>query len=207
MSPKTRKTEEEESKMKFKVKVLSVVVVSLMGHAASVDLSADEASFDLDEDTVLRYAYSNWCGRTRMTYPRLVQDWYLPDLALPTNGLKNVTVVNDREVSSAFSRLLVANQDRELLRVDTRVCTGVEEAHEAIIRWFSRMTKPFCYPQVTNDIGEVLFYRQHPSGGCSASFARNNVFVWIRSHMPSCSATNIAKQVDVSILRASGVKP
>ena len=172
--------------MKFKVKILSVVVVSLMGHAASVGQSAGEASFDLDEDIVQRYAYSNWCGRTRMVYPRLVQDWYLPDLSLPTNGLNNVTVVNDREVSSAFSRLLVANQDRELLRVDTRVCTGVEEAHEAIIRWFSRMTKPFCYPQVTNDIGDVLFYRQHPSGGCSASFARNNVFVWIRSHMPSC---------------------
>ena len=151
--------------MKFKVKILSVVVVSLMGHAASVGQSAGEASFDLDEDIVQRYAYSNWCGRTRMVYPRLVQDWYLPDLSLPTNGLNNVTVVNDREVSSAFSRLLVANQDRELLRVDTRVCTGVEEAHEAIIRWFSRMTKPFCYPQVTNDIGDVLFYRQHPSGG------------------------------------------
>ena len=191
--------------MKFRVKSLSVVAASLMILTISINLFVDGAS--LDEDTMLRYKYTNWCRRTRMVYPRLVQGWYLPDLSLPTNGLKNVTVVNDREVSSAFSRLLVANQDRELLRVDTRVCTGVEEAHEAIIRWFSRMTKPFCYPQVTNDIGDVLFYRQHPSGGCSASFARNNVFVWIRSHMPSCSATNIAKQVDVSILRASGVEP
>ena len=191
--------------MKSRVKSLSVVAASLMILTISINLFVDGAS--LDEDTMLRYEYTNWCRCTRMVYPRLVQDWYLPDLSLPTNGLNNVTVVNDREDSSAFSRLLVANQDRELLRVDTRVCTGVEEAHEAIIRWFSRMTKPFCYPQVTNDIGDVLFYRQHPSGGCSASFARNNVFVWIRSHMPSCSATNIAKQVDVSILRASGVEP
>ena len=187
------------------MKTFPTVVILLTLLSTSLDLPGKIDSRRVR--TMEKYSSSNWCGRTRMTYPRLVQDWYLPDLALPTNGLKNVTVVNDREVSSAFSRLLVANQDRELLRVDTRVCTGVEEAHEAIIRWFSRMTKPFCYPQVTNDIGEVLFYRQHPSGGCSASFARNNVFVWIRSHMPSCSATNIAKQVDVSILRASGVKP
>ena len=175
--------------------------------AIGVALSMPGGVDSYDESVKRAYDYSNWCGRTRMDYPRLVQDWYLPDLSLPTTGLNHVTVVNDREVSSAFSRLLVAHQDRELLRVDARVCTGAEEAHEAIIRWFSRMTKPFCYPQVTNDIGDVLFYRQHPSGGCSASFARNNVFVWIRSHMPSCSATNIAKQVDVSILRASGVEP
>ena len=88
--------------------------------AIGVALSMPGEVDPYDESVKRAYDYSNWCGRTRMDYPRLVQDWYLPDLSLPTNGLKNVTVVNDREVSSAFSRLLVANQDRELLRVDTR---------------------------------------------------------------------------------------
>ena len=139
----------------MKRRLMKTMVFVAIGVALSMPGEVDP----YDESVKRAYDYSNWCGRTRMDYPRLVQDWYLPDLSLPTNGLKNVTVVNDREVSSAFSRLLVANQDRELLRVDTRVCTGAEEAHEAIIRWFSRMTKPFCYPQVTNDIGDVLFYR------------------------------------------------
>ena len=190
--------------MKFKVKVLSVVVVSLMGHAASVDLSADEASFDLDEDIVLRYAYSNWCGRTRMTYPRLVQDWYLPDLALPTNGINAVVENEAFETGRGF--FIVRNGD-ELIYVDSEICGSVEGAHEAVIEKFSNMTTTRIFPQVTNDIGDVLFYYQYPGDGDSVVFTRNNVFVRIRSDMLSCSATNIAKQIDVSILRASGVEP
>ena len=69
------------------------------------------------------------------------------------------------------------------------------------------MTTTRIFPQVTNDIGDVLFYYQYPGDGDSVVFTRNNVFVRIRSDMLFCSATNIAKQIDVSILRASGVEP
>ena len=69
------------------------------------------------------------------------------------------------------------------------------------------MTTTRIFPQVTNDIGDVLFYYQYPEDSDSVVFTRNNVFVRIRSNMQSCSATNIAKQIDVSILRASGVEP
>ena len=190
--------------MKFKVKVLSVVVVSLMGHAASVDLSADEASFDLDEDTVLRYAYSNWCGRTRMTYPRLVQDWYLPDFSLPTNGINAVVENEAFETGRGF---FIVRDGDELVYVDSEICGSVEGAHEAVIEKFSNMTTTRIFPQVTNDIGDVLFHYRFKSGLDFAVFTRNNVFVWIDSRIESCSATNIAKQIDVSILRASGVEP
>ena len=40
--------------------------------------------------TMQKYSYSNWCGHTRMAYPRLVQDWYLPDLSLLSCSATNI---------------------------------------------------------------------------------------------------------------------
>lgn len=87
----------------------------------------------------------------------------------------------------------------------------------------SKVFKPYQAPSTlinhppflsgVGDIGDVLFYRRFTNGvggvsfADSGSFARNNVAVWIRSYASSCPATNIAKQIDVSILRASGVEP
>ena len=101
---------------------------------------------------------------------------------------------------------IVRNGD-ELIYVDSEVCGSVEDAHASVIERFSNMTTTRIFPQVTNDIGDVLFHYRFNSGLDFAVFTRNNVFVWIDSRIESCSATNIAKQVDVSILRASGVEP
>ena len=154
--------------------------------------------------TMQKYSYSNWCGHTRMAYPRLVQDWYLPDLSLPTNGINAVVENEAFETGRGF--FIVRNGD-ELVYVDSKICGSVEDAHASVIEKFSNMTTTRIFPQVTNDIGDVLFYYQYPGDGDSVVFTRNNVFVRIRSDMLFCSATNIAKQIDVSILRASGVEP
>ena len=179
--------------MKTMVFVAIGVALSMPGEVDSYDESVKRA-----------YGYSNWCGRTRMDYPRLVQDWYLPDLSLPTNGINAVVENEAFETGRGF--FIVRNGD-ELIYVDSEICGSVEGAHEAVIEKFSNMTTTRICPQVTNDIGDVLFYYQYPGDGDSVVFTRNNVFVRIRSDMLSCSATNIAKQIDVSILRASGVEP
>ena len=158
-----------------------------------------------------KYSYSNWCGRTRMDYPRLVQDWRLPALSLPTNDLDDVAV--GTQVIGTPSFVLVETNGHTLVRVNTKVYSDVCGAHEALMWRFAHSMNPYPCPQVTNDIGDVLFYRRFTNGvggvsfADSGSFARNNVAVWIRSYASSCPATNIAKQVDVSILRASGVEP
>ena len=172
--------------------------------AIGVALSMPGGVDSYDESVKRAYDYSNWCGRTRMDYPRLVQDWYLPDLSLPTNGINAVVENEAFETGRGF--FIVRNGD-ELIYVDSEICGSVEGAHEAVIEKFSNMTTTRIFPQVTNDIGDVLFYYQYPGDGDSVVFTRNNVFVRIRSDMLSCSATNIAKQIDVSILRASGVEP
>ena len=154
--------------------------------------------------TMQKYSYSNWCGHTRMAYPRLVQDWYLPDLSLPTNGINAVVENEAFETGRGF--FIVRNGD-ELFYIDSKICGSVEDAHASVIERFSNMTTTRIFPQVTNDIGDVLFHYRFNSGLDFAVFTRNNVFVWIDSRIESCSATNIAKQVDVSILRASGVEP
>ena len=179
--------------MKTMVFVAIGVALSMPGEVDSYDESVKRA-----------YGYSNWCGRTRMDYPRLVQDWYLPDLSLPTNGINAVVENEAFETGRGF--FIVRNGD-ELIYVDSEICGSVEGAHEAVIEKFSNMTTTRIFPQVTNDIGDVLFYYQYPGDGDSVVFTRNNVFVRIRSDMLSCSDTNIAKQIDVSILRASGVEP
>ena len=179
--------------MKTMVFVAIGVALSMPGEVDSYDESVKRA-----------YGYSNWCGRTRMDYPRLVQDWYLPDLSLPTNGINAVVENEAFETGRGF--FIVRNGD-ELIYVDSEICGSVEGAHEAVIEKFSNMTTTRIFPQVTNDIGDVLFYYQYPGDGDSVVFTRNNVFVRIRSDMLFCSATNIAKQIDVSILRASGVEP
>ena len=179
--------------MKTMVFVAIGVALSMPGEVDSYDESVKRA-----------YGYSNWCGRTRMDYPRFVQDWYLPDLSLPTNGINAVVENEAFETGRGF--FIVRNGD-ELIYVDSEICGSVEGAHEAVIEKFSNMTTTRIFPQVTNDIGDVLFYYQYPGDGDSVVFTRNNVFVRIRSDMLSCSATNIAKQIDVSILRASGVEP
>ena len=69
------------------------------------------------------------------------------------------------------------------------------------------MTIMARFLQITNDIGDVLFYRLYRRDGDYACFARNNVFVSISSDLSSYSATNIAKQIDTDILRASGLGP
>ena len=172
--------------------------------AIGVALSMPGGVDSYDESVKRAYGYSNWCGRTRMDYPRFVQDWYLPDLSLPTNGINAVVENEAFETGRGF--FIVRNGD-ELIYVDSEICGSVEGAHEAVIEKFSNMTTTRIFPQVTNDIGDVLFYYQYPGDGDSVVFTRNNVFVRIRSDMLSCSATNIAKQIDVSILRASGVEP
>ena len=172
--------------------------------AIGVALSMPGEVDSYDESVKRAYGYSNWCGRTRMDYPRLVQDWYLPDLSLPTNGINAVVENEAFETGRGF--FIVRNGD-ELIYVDSEICGSVEGAHEAVIEKFSNMTTTRIFPQVTNDIGDVLFYYQYPGDGDSVVFTRNNVFVRIRSDMLFCSATNIAKQIDVSILRASGVEP
>ena len=176
--------------------------------AIGVALSMPGEVDSYDESVKRAYGYSNWCGRTRMDYPRLVRDWRFPDLAFPTNDLDTVVVDEGLEASRSF---FVFRRDgrrhRELFGIDTEICSNIENAHGFIMRKFSYITAPIRYQQVTNGIGDVLFYYRYPGDCDFAVFARNNVFVSISSYMPSCPATNIAKQVDVSILRASGMEP
>ena len=179
--------------------------------AIGVALSMPGEEDPYDESVKQAYDYSNWCGRTRMDYPRLVQDWRLPVLSLPTNDLDDVAV--GTQVIGTPSFVLVETNGHTLVRVNTKVYSDVRGAHEALMWRFAHSMNPYPCPQVTNDIGDVLFYRRFTNGvggvsfADSGSFARNNVAVWIRSYASSCSATNIAKQIDVSILRASGVEP
>ena len=74
------------------MKTFPTVVILLTLLSTSLDLPGKIDSRRVR--TMEKYSSSNWCGRTRMTYPRLVQDWYLPDLALPTNGI-NAVVENE----------------------------------------------------------------------------------------------------------------
>ena len=179
--------------------------------AIGVALSMPGETDPYDESVKQAYGYSSWCGHTRMDYPRLVQDWRLPALSLPTNDLDDVAV--GTQVIGTPSFVLVETNGHTLVRVNTKVYSDVRGAHEALMWRFAHSMNPYPCPQVTNDIGDVLFYRRFTNGvggvsfADSGSFARNNVAVWIRSYASSCSATNIAKQIDVSILRASGVEP
>jgi len=167
-------------------------------------LSATHVHDSLDEHIMRKYAYSNWCGRTRMVYPRLVRDWILPDLSLPTNGME---IAVECRSSGSGRGFYIFRNDTDMFHVHTCVYDDVEDTHHAIIERFSNMAIPADFLQTTNGIGDVFFSRRSEGRDDSVVFSRNNVFSRIRSFDSSYSATNIAKQIDASILRASGVNP
>ncbi|MDO5320358.1 MAG: hypothetical protein Q4G65_17160 [bacterium] len=153
-----------------------------------------------------RYAFTQWGGATRTNYRHRVDSgWMIPDLVLPTNSLRNAKARIFRDGTG--TRMLVFGGDDSFFRIDTEVYDTVMQAHCGIISKFDTMTTTKVFPQVTNGIGDVLFHESFRGSGDVAVFARNNVFVSINSYLESCSATNIAKQIDASILRASGINP
>ena len=94
--------------------------------------------------------------------------------------------------------------DRLLLRVDAGLFPTPEDAHRNIVRIFSTTASLQRYSNVTNGIGDV-FFRMGQGPWESVVFSRNNVSVLIDSEMQGTCATNIARQIDAAILRASGV--
>ena len=153
-----------------------------------------------------QYDFVKWGGATRTSYlHRVDSGWVVPDLELPTNSLMNVEMRFSRD--EARTKTLVFGGDDVLFRINTKVYDTVMQAHCGIMSCFANMTTTKVFPQVTNDVGDVLFHESFRGSGDFAVFARNNVFVSIDSYLESCSATNIAKQIDASILRASGINP
>ena len=66
------------------------------------------------------------------------------------------------------------------------------------------MNVPRVWPCSTNDLGDVVFAFL-PEPESYVAFRRNNVFIAVDSWTVTLNATNIARQIDASLLRASGV--
>ncbi|MDO5320627.1 MAG: hypothetical protein Q4G65_18535 [bacterium] len=152
------------------------------------------------------YAFEQWRDFTSTNYPvRVDEGWQKKFPALNMNGI-DVTYV--QMPFREGMRTIVKRQGSEIVRIDTQVLGGPEEAHLSIIKEFSRGALRISYKRLENGTGDVHFYHKSLRvNGDVSVFARNNVFVSIDSYLESCSATNIAKQIDASILRASGINP
>lgn len=136
-----------------------------------------------------------------MPYPQVVREVPLTDLLLTTNSLKGTSVSVSDEAGTC--RLLVAQGDELLLRLGVHVCPTVDAAQEAMMREFTEMSRRIVLECRTNEVGDVMFYRNYGGRGDRMSFTRNNVYVSIRSNSPLCLATNVACHVDAAILRDS----
>ena len=158
---------------------------------------------ELEESLKGRYLYSQWECLTVTNYSHVVTNWSLPALTLPTNGLPISACCFDE---GDDVELIVQTADDTLFRISTWARPSVRAAHLAVIQDFSRMTSLLRFTQVSNFIGDVSFYQNYGSSGDCLVFTRNNVFVRVDSRLPSHSSTNIARQIDASILRASGVE-
>lgn len=166
---------------------------------AGVGVQADDGS--LMQRIMEDYAFTQWGGTTRRNYARLVpKDWSLPELQLPTNALESIHVVTSK--MGDRKRVFVAEGDRTILRIDVEVCSDVEAAHRTIMDQFANMTTTYRYPRLTNEIADVLFFKDWGSRSFM-TFARNNVYVSLRSNMAACQITNVASQIDTSILYVS----
>ena len=151
-----------------------------------------------------RYAFDQWRVVSRREYPHPVSNLEIGELDLPTNGA--AARISSRLETSDGYRLFVFQDGEILFRVRSRILPTLEEAHRAVLRTLSGMARPVSFLQTTNDTGDVLFIHDVPGASSLAVFARNNVWGDVLSNMPSCSATNIARQIDAAILRASGVQ-
>ena len=153
----------------------------------------------------LRYDFTEWRGKVMTNYPQIVLDWALPTLQLQTNGCDSISVTQN--CSSNRCRLWIGEGDCLLLRVDSRIHTSPEMAHHDMLARFASMSTPKKYTRVRNIAGDVLFHLVQDNASDSVVFARNNVSISVFSGMTGLSATNIAQQLDSSILRASGKAP
>ena len=157
-----------------------------------------------DADVIAtRHAFSQWANMTLTNYPSMVHGRLYPDVTFPTNGLPVSVRLDEDDLELELS---IRRGDDELFRVNTWVRPSVESAHRAIIQDLSSMSSVQSYVRMNNCVGDVAFFQNLGTNGDSVVFARNNVFVAVDSRIPSASATNIARQVDAAILRASGVQ-
>ena len=139
--------------------------------------------------------------KCRMKYAAAVSEWTMPGLGLPTNGVEASTW---RSGAGRTTCLVLSQGESMLVNVMTRICSGPDGAQSALCEHFDSMTRLRVWPCTTNGCGDVAFCSLLPDQS-HVVFCRNNVFAVVDSWTNAICATNIARQIDAAILRASGV--
>ena len=145
-----------------------------------------------------------WYGNVKTNYSCCVSDWNMPSLCLPfnvfSNSVQNCSPSNELFGFSAW----YDTNDVEMLYIGYNVCSNVISAHDSVIDRFSLMTTPVLHERTINNIGDACFTYPAATGSFSTvTFTRNNIMVFVSSHVTEVHATNIAIQIDSDILMRS----
>ena len=160
-------------------------------------VSAQPSVDDYLARTADQYHFSQWGGRTKVSYIAPLSTWHLPVLSVPTNGM-NVRVSFKQSDVLDKLQIYILPQHSCLLWLQVLKCPDVLSAHEAILDGFNSMQTTCDYSSLTNNFGDQSYVTND-----FAVFARNNVYVKIHSYTNSISAEAIARQIDADILRKS----
>ena len=160
------------------------------------------------DDAMELYDFASWAGTTNMLYTTIAQPVDILSINLPTNGLCTTARYVDNE-RTREKKLLVFSDANDSLLVEVRVraSTKVIIAQSEIMRRLSGFAVA-PLPSVTNGLaGDRCYCKFTTNGFGYVAFARNTVFAEATSYTNAISASDIAVQLDATILNASTNAP
>ena len=158
-------------------------------------VSAQPSVDDYLARTADQYHFSQWGGRTRVSYTAPLSAWHLPVLSVPTNGMRIEVFSSRRDFQE---KIQICSPSECLLWVQALKYPDVLSAHKAILYRFSTMQSTYDYSSATNDFGDRSY-----STNNFAVFARNNICITVKSWTNAIPAEAVARQIDADILRKS----
>lgn len=151
------------------------------------------------ERTKRDYAFSNWVGKTRLAYTRIVTNW-VPDFS--ATGFTNIIMDAGPSKHKTF---LLGRETPDTVIVRVVECSGAAAAHEALIEFLSNCTVPYPLPEgkyAGLDIGDKC-YVGYGTNTSTVMFTRNNVFIWVYTSQTNINIPKLARKLDDQVTTQS----
>lgn len=173
----------------------------MLSYLLAAAMSTAIARNPMFDETARFYDYASWRGVSKETYVRLIYDYDLPTLSLPTNSWPVEVSIRPRRNGRREIFLFSRNDQDLLLRINSLILTNVVTAQDSLINHFAgcpvRMNN-----LTTNNIGDRGYGAINANMSFSV-FARNNIFVSVGSGTNAIPADSVARQIDADILQRS----
>ena len=153
-----------------------------------------------------QYGFSVWVGNTKMEYAYFITNWIPSFISFGIIGFYIYEGGHNNEYSFNMQ-----NDSDVRVYVQIYECSGVSDAHEALMNEFGNCSAPHPFPLGSEngaDIGDRCYLGYTNSASNSASnsavvFVRNNVYVNVWASDSEYSVIAIAEALDAQILSLS----